>query len=151
MLLFLLLEGYGWLPALRRRSSGQVAHTRLMGRRAAGLCGPDAARFFYDENHVRRRTALPEPVTSTLIGHGAVHTLDGAAHRVRKATFTSLLTGEGVGSLVAHTSAAWDETAGTWSDGHGRRFRQRRAPALAGPARARTPRGLADRPGTAGA
>ncbi|MFB4284584.1 cytochrome P450 [Nonomuraea sp. MTCD27] len=114
---FLLLEGYGWLPGLRRRARGPVVRTRLMGRRTVGLCGPEAARFFYDENNVHRRTALPEPVTSTLIGNGAVHHLDGVEHRVRKAMFMSLLTGVGVGSLVAHTGVAWDEAARTWGDG----------------------------------
>ncbi|WP_188192056.1 cytochrome P450 [Nonomuraea sp. SYSU D8015] len=113
--LFLLLEGYGWLPALRRRSSGQVAQTRLMGRRAVGMCGPEAARFFYDEDHIRRHTAIPEPVLSTLLGHGAVHTLDGDHHRVRKAMFMSLLTGPGVASLVTHTSACWDEAVDAWT------------------------------------
>nr|SBO95678.1 Cytochrome P450 [Nonomuraea gerenzanensis] len=91
----------------------------MMGRRAVALCGPEAARFFYDEDHVLRGPAMPEPVKSTLIGHGAVHTLDGARHRVRKAMFTSLLTGEGVAPLVAHTEAAWDEAVGTWA-GRGR-------------------------------
>ncbi|WP_431922136.1 cytochrome P450 [Nonomuraea jabiensis] len=114
---FLLLEGYGWLPALRRRASGQVAHTRLMGRRAVALCGPEAARFFYDEDHVRRHTAVLEPVKSTLVGHGAVHSLDGADHRVRKAMFMSPLTGEGVGFLVEETTAAWDEAVEAWADG----------------------------------
>lgn len=115
--IFLLLDGYGWLPGLLRRSHGPVAHTRLLGRRAVGLRGPEAARFFYEDGNVRRGTALPEPVRSTLAGPGAVHTLDGACHRVRKAVFMSLLTGVGVGSLAAHTGAAWDEAAGTWGDG----------------------------------
>lgn len=115
--LFLLLEGYGWLPGLLRRSHGPVAHTRLLGHRTVGLRGPEAARFFYDDDNVRRRTALPEPIRSTLVGRGAVHTLDGAGHRVRKAMFLSLLTGVGVGSLAAHTGAAWDEAAGRWGAG----------------------------------
>ncbi|MGN9787812.1 cytochrome P450 [Nonomuraea sp. ZG12] len=112
--IFLMLEGYGWLPGLRRRTSRPVVHTRLMGRRTAGLCGPEAARFFYDETHIERHTALPGLVKSTLVGQGAVHTLDGAAHRARKAMFMSLLTGEGVPGLVAHTTEAWDEAAGSW-------------------------------------
>ncbi|GAA3084820.1 hypothetical protein GCM10017600_62170 [Streptosporangium carneum] len=53
-----------------------MVRTRLMGQRVVALCGPDAARFFYDEDHVRRNTALPGPVKSTLVGHGAVHPLE---------------------------------------------------------------------------
>ncbi|MGC5010076.1 cytochrome P450 [Streptosporangium sp. DT93] len=115
--LSLLLEGYGWLPNLRRRTPGGVVRTRLMGRRVVGLCGPEAARFFYDEDHLRRDTALPEMVMSTLTGHGAVHTLDGADHRLRKAMFTSLMTGQGVAALTGHTMAAWDEAVASWADG----------------------------------
>ncbi|MFI6737782.1 cytochrome P450 [Nonomuraea sp. NPDC050451] len=110
-------RGYGWLPALRRRASGQVVRTRLMGRRAVGLCGPEAARFFYDEDRVRRHAAVPEPVKSTLLGDGAVHTLDADHHRVRKAMFMSLLTGAGVPSLVTHATECWDEAVDTWARG----------------------------------
>lgn len=47
-------------------------------------------------------TALPGPVLDTLFGHGAVHTLDGRAHRVRKAMFLSLLKdADGVAALGA--------------------------------------------------
>ncbi|GGS94533.1 fatty-acid peroxygenase [Planobispora rosea] len=113
----LLLQGYAWLPQLRRRASGEVVHTRVGGQRAVALRGPDAARFFYDEDHVERHTALPGPIKSTLFGHGAVHTLDGTGHRVRKAMFLSLLTGDGIGSLVRYTTAAWDEAAASWADG----------------------------------
>ncbi|WP_344971247.1 cytochrome P450 [Streptosporangium fragile] len=113
----LLFEGYGWLPARRRGASGEVVHTRVMGQRAVGLRGPDAARFFYDEDHVERGTALPGFVKSTLFGHGAVHTLDGTAHRVRKAMFMSLMTGEGIAALVDATTAAWDAAAASWTGG----------------------------------
>ncbi|MBB2910184.1 fatty-acid peroxygenase [Streptosporangium becharense] len=114
----LLLEGYGWLPARRRRTPKEVVRTRVMGQRAVALCGPDAARFFYDEDHVERSTALPGPVKSTLFGDGAVHTLDGTAHRVRKAMFTSLMTDAGIAALVDATAAAWDKAAASWSGGH---------------------------------
>jgi fatty-acid peroxygenase len=55
--LTLLAEGYAWLPSLRRCTRGDVIHTRLMGQRAVALGGLDAARFFYDENHVQRGAA----------------------------------------------------------------------------------------------
>ncbi|MGV9537438.1 cytochrome P450 [Streptosporangium sandarakinum] len=110
----LLTEGYAWLPE-RRRTHGSTVVTRLMGHRATAVHGPDAARFFYDENHIRRHTALPEPIKSTLFGHGAVHTLDAAAHRVRKAMFTSLMTDDGIARLDDHAAAAWDKTAAAWN------------------------------------
>ncbi|MFF1299520.1 MULTISPECIES: cytochrome P450 [unclassified Streptomyces] len=113
--LTLLAKGYTWLPDRRRRTTAPVVRTRLMGQQAVALHGPDAVRFFYDERHVERQTALPGPVLSTLFGHGAVHTLDGQAHRVRKEMFLSLLTGpDAVGGLVECVSAAWDEAVASW-------------------------------------
>ncbi|KDN77882.1 cytochrome P450 [Streptomyces olindensis] len=113
--LALLAKGYAWLPD-RRRSTGPVVRARLMGQETVALHGPEAVRFFYDERHVERGTALPGPVLSTLFGHGAVHTLDGRAHRVRKEMFLSLLTGpEAVAGLVACVTRAWDETVRSWS------------------------------------
>ncbi|MDT9685443.1 cytochrome P450 [Streptomyces sp. TRM76323] len=112
----LLLEGYAWLPDRMRRAAGPVVRARVAGRHAVALRGPDAVRFFYDERHVRRHEAVPEPVRSTLFGHGAVHTLDGEAHRVRKAMFLSLLTPAArVAGLVEDVTAAWDEAVASWS------------------------------------
>jgi cytochrome P450 len=110
----MLAQGYAWLPDRRRAAGGGTVHTRLMGRRALGVEGPEAARFVYDEDHVRRSGALPEPVVSTLFGHGAVHTLDGEPHRVGKAMFVDLLTGDGVGALVSSVTAAWDDAVRRW-------------------------------------
>ncbi|MFG2570749.1 cytochrome P450 [Streptomyces sp. NPDC048567] len=84
--LSLLLRGYAWLPDRRRRSGGAPVRSRLVGKRVIALHGPAAVRFFYDENHIHRHGTLPEPVIDTLFGQGAVHTLDGEPHRVRKGT-----------------------------------------------------------------
>ncbi|MEV5318170.1 cytochrome P450 [Streptomyces sp. NPDC052687] len=110
-----LAEGYAWLPNRMRRSADQVVRTRLMGRPALAVRGPEAVRFFYDERHVRRHDALPGPVLSTLFGHGAVHTLDGDAHRVRKDLFLPLLGVERIAGVVEHVTAAWDEAVPTWA------------------------------------
>jgi len=113
----LALDGYAWLPALWRRADGVAVHIRVMGQRAVVLRGPDAVRFFYDERHVRRHTAIPEPVQGTLFGHGAVHTLDGAEHRQRKAMFLALLKDPGrVSDLVERVAVAWDEAVSSWCD-----------------------------------
>jgi fatty-acid peroxygenase len=87
-----------------------------MGLRAAGLRGPEAVRFFYDESHVRRHGAIPEPVQGTLFGHGAIHTLDGLDHRNRKKMFLSVLKDAGqVGRLAELAGQVWDEAAGQWA------------------------------------
>ncbi|MEU4196878.1 cytochrome P450 [Kribbella sp. NPDC026611] len=106
----LMAEGYAWLPGLFRRTDGHLVRARLMGRPAVALRGPDAVRFFYDEAHIRRGGALPEPVRGTLFGKGAVHGLDGETHRLRKAMFVSLLTApDAVAALVEQVAEAWDD------------------------------------------
>jgi fatty-acid peroxygenase len=109
----LLMDGYAWLPA-RLRRTGRALQTRVMGQRAVGISGPAAVRFFYDESHVRRDTALPELIKGTLFGKSAVHTLDGDAHRHRKAMFLSLMGPAGVATLVDEVAAAWDDTVAGW-------------------------------------
>jgi fatty-acid peroxygenase len=43
-----------------------------------------------------------------------VHTLDGQAHRVRKALFLSLMTPAGIADVVERTEAAWDAAVRSW-------------------------------------
>jgi fatty-acid peroxygenase len=114
--LALALQGYAWLPNERRRLGSDTIRTRLAGRPVLGLCGPDGARFFYDRTNVQRAGALPEPVLSTLFGHGAVHTLDGEEHRVRKAMFLSVAKpADTVEALADRVGAAWDAAVGSWT------------------------------------
>ncbi|MFI6818195.1 cytochrome P450 [Nonomuraea sp. NPDC050328] len=116
--LSMLARGYAWLPGLLRHTGGAPARLRVMGKPAVAIRGPEAARFFYDERHVRRAGALPEPVQATLTGKGAVHTLDGPAHRSRKAMFLSVLADpERVADLVDQVGECWDARAATWADG----------------------------------
>ncbi len=111
----LLTRGYGWLPDKRRQLGRRTVPTRLGGLKVLGIEGPEAARFLYDENHVRRAHAIPEPVQGTLFGKGAVHTLDGEMHRVRKAMFVALLMREdGIAALVEQATSAWDDAAAGW-------------------------------------
>lgn len=111
----LLLQGYAWLPDRRRRSGGAPVRTRLLGKRAIALHGPAAVRFFYDEQHIRRQDALPQPVIDTLFGQGAVHTLDGERHRVRKALFTGLLKDpSAVRELAGQVNTELERAAAKW-------------------------------------
>ncbi|MEV0304985.1 cytochrome P450 [Streptomyces prasinus] len=112
--LALLTEGYAWLPDLLRAEDDTALTLRLLGHPALVVRGPDAVRFFYDERHVRRHGALPGPVVSTLFGHGAVHTLDGDAHRSRKSLFLPLLEADAVAGSAEHITAAWDEAVPGW-------------------------------------
>src|SRR3954452_13410104 len=112
----LLAQGYGWLPNRRRALGRRTVPARLGGMRATGLEGPESARWFYDETHILRDGAVPEPVQATLFGKGAVHTLDGETHRVRKAMFVALLMADhAIAELVERTTGAWDDAAKGWA------------------------------------
>jgi fatty-acid peroxygenase len=111
------IKGYAWLPDLRRRAAGRPVRTRVMGRKAIAVEGPHATRFFYDENNFERHNALPHPVVAALFGKGAVHTLDGAAHRARKAILVSLLMNDGIEALAKTAGEAFDEAADSWRGG----------------------------------
>ncbi|MBB5085087.1 cytochrome P450 [Nonomuraea endophytica] len=113
--LSLLTGGYAWLPGLWRRRRGGVVRTRVLGRRTVALRGPEAVRFFYDERHMKRHGALPEPVQATLTGKKTVHSLDGPEHRARKHLFLSALADPGrVTALAEEVGARWDERVRGW-------------------------------------
>ncbi|MFD9337991.1 cytochrome P450 [Streptomyces sp. NPDC060028] len=114
--LSLVAHGYGWAPDLRRAHDGAaLVHTRLLGRPAVLLHGPEAVALFYDEGHVRRHGALPAPVLDALFGRGAVHTLDGEPHRVRKELFVSLLMApDAVKALTESVGAGWRDAVPAW-------------------------------------
>ncbi|WP_345636769.1 cytochrome P450 [Streptomyces thinghirensis] len=114
--LSLLTEGYAWLPNRMRDSTDSVVRTRLLGKPVLAVRGPEAVRFFYDEGNVHRHGAIPAPVLDTLFGQGAVHTLDGDAHRTRKELFLPLLDPGRVADLAEHVAATWDEAARSWSE-----------------------------------
>ncbi|MFF4173314.1 cytochrome P450 [Streptomyces sp. NPDC001744] len=112
----LLLKGYAWLPDLRRRAHDVPAvPVRLLGKRGTALHGKEAVDFFYDEKHVRRHDAMPGPVLDTLFGRGAVHTLDGEAHRARKALFLDTLKDPArVAALARKAQEEWDRAEADW-------------------------------------
>ncbi|MEU7508145.1 cytochrome P450 [Streptomyces lavendulae] len=95
------------LATMRPIAVGQSLSTRRPPSRTSGRVD-----FFYDERHVLRHSALPGPVLDTLFGRGAVHTLDGQAHRIRKELFTShLMTPDGVQALGRVAREHWLRTA----------------------------------------
>jgi fatty-acid peroxygenase len=111
------IKGYAWLPDLRRRSHGAPVTMRLLGRPAVAIGGPDAARFFSEPGNFERHDVIPSTVLDTLVGRGAVQTLDGRAHQVRKALFVNLLTQDGIDTLAKLTGTAFDEAADRWRGG----------------------------------
>lgn len=98
-----------YLNGYRALSGLPEAHTaRLLGRPTLFLRGPEGARLFYDDALLTREDAIPRAVKHTLFGRGTVHGLDGAAHRHRKAMFTSLLDEKAADDITALAATGWD-------------------------------------------
>jgi fatty-acid peroxygenase len=114
--LSLLTQGYAFLPNRRRAEGRAAVRFGLMGRAAVAGLGPEWARRFYDERYVQRSGAMPGLVRNTLVGEGAVHTLDGEEHRTRKGLFLRSLDGRGVSSLTQSVLAAWDRAEPRWRE-----------------------------------
>ena len=73
----LLAEGYAWLPNRMRSAAGPVVRTRIMGRPALALRGPDAVRFL-----ARRRRPPPRGAAAGAVpspGHIFCHSAGVAA------------------------------------------------------------------------
>ncbi|PWS37068.1 cytochrome P450 [Falsiroseomonas bella] len=110
----LLREGYRFIPARCERLDTDVFETRLMLRRAICMRGEEAARMFYAPDRFTRRGALPQTTLRLLQDKGSVATLDGAAHRRRKAMFMSLMGAESLAALEAAAEDAWQARIATW-------------------------------------
>ncbi|MGC4079805.1 MAG: cytochrome P450 [Rubrivivax sp.] len=89
--------------------------TRLLLRPTICMSGPLAAELFYDESRFLRAGAAPEPLKATLFGRDGVQTLDGDAHRVRKALLVGLTGADSVRSLIEIAGEEWDRAAAGWA------------------------------------
>jgi fatty-acid peroxygenase len=112
--LALLSEGYRFISNRCRRLRSDAFETRLMLRRAVCISGEEAARVFYEPGRFTRQGALPLTVLLLLQDRGSVATLDGEAHRRRKAMFMSLMTPASIGRLVAEAEVIWRARIPAW-------------------------------------
>ena len=87
--LSLLTRGYGFGAHIWKRTTagGRAVPMRLLGDQTLLVRGAEGVALFYDEDRIARHKAMPMLVQNTLFGRGSVHSLDGAGHRHRKATF----------------------------------------------------------------
>jgi len=101
----------GWL---RRRTSGAATRLRPLTHRPLVLRGREGVDLFYDTERVARREATPSAIARTLYGDGAVHTLDGAAHRHRKQLFLDVTAPRLVSELGDRVSEKWAREIDRW-------------------------------------
>jgi fatty-acid peroxygenase len=110
-------SGYEYLAERRHAAvDPRVAATRLMGKRAVAVAGPEMAKTFYDDGLFTRENALPGFVLDTLFGRQAVHTLEGPAHADRKGMLVDVLHGDNPQELLERVETGWDEAALRWQD-----------------------------------
>ncbi|MGX1791827.1 cytochrome P450 [Microbacterium sp. NPDC055312] len=116
----LLVHGYDLSARIwsRVRDGARAAPMRLLGHRAMFVRGGEGVNLFYDESRVARHGAMPRFVQETLFGHGSVHSLDGADHRHRKATFVDIAyEDEQVERLKPALEREWQRELDEWIAG----------------------------------
>src|SRR4051794_6151857 len=117
--LALFRQGYTFTARRYRRWGARAFETRVLGRRTVFMAGREAVRLFYDGSRIQQSRMGPRPIRRTLFGEGAVHFLEGEAHRHRKAMFLSLVTPDAVGSLAAAVDRRWEAAADGWPHADG--------------------------------
>ena len=110
----LVRTGYPW--GARMRNGAAAVPSRVLGRRAAVVGGPEGVRRFYDPR-LRRRGAFPLPIKLVLFGPGTVHGLDDAEHHLRKALFLGVITPETVAALGERAEREWTSATADWAHG----------------------------------
>lgn len=111
-LLDLLIKGYDFAEDLRARSDDPRRGTRLPLRALGGdallVRGVKGVELFYDDDLVQREGAMPGFVGGGLFGKGSLHSMDGEAHRNRKATFVrAVMQPEAVADLLRRSEQEW--------------------------------------------
>lgn len=100
-----------------RTGAGDAVPVRVAGTRYVLLRGREGARAFYDRDLMVRAGAVPRRISGVLFGEGAVHGLDGDAHRHRKAMFLGVLGADRVAALEDAARESWHVRAGEGAGG----------------------------------
>lgn len=115
--LALMRQGYGFISSHCDRLGVDGFRTRLMGREAVCLRGPEAAALLYGRSGLTRVGAMPTTVLRLLQDKGSVQQLEGDEHRKRKAMFIRLVMDPArVQSLVKGFECAWQRDLRPGSD-----------------------------------
>ncbi|AJE49059.1 cytochrome P450 [Celeribacter indicus] len=89
-----LRDGYDFIATRCDALGTDAFRTRILLRKVTCVRGPEAVAAFYAPGRMSRRGAMPVSVMTLLQDRGSVQTLDGEAHRRRKALFLDLMTPE---------------------------------------------------------
>ena len=106
----LLADPYRYVSRRARAIGSDIFMSRVLGRPAVFLTGPEAASFFYAPGVFAREGAVPERIAHVLFGDGGVQRLDGAPHRHRKALWLDIMSNAALDRLERAVERAWDES-----------------------------------------
>lgn len=109
-------EGYEYVGNRCRTLGSDAFRTRIMMRDVVCMVGEDAARQFYDGVHFTRQGAMPSVTLRLLQDKGSVQSLDGDAHRSRKALFLDLLRGGAVREIGDMFADRWRIALPKWQE-----------------------------------
>ncbi|WP_018701376.1 cytochrome P450 [Amorphus coralli] len=112
----LLKEGYPMILRRRQALGSDLFRSRIMLRDALFMGGAEAARVFYERDAFTRNGAMPSTAVRLLQDKGSVQTLDGGAHRLRKAMFLKMMQPEQIERLRSAFAARWRLHMADWSN-----------------------------------
>ncbi|WP_406018834.1 cytochrome P450 [Kocuria rhizophila] len=119
----LLRSGYLFASRVRRRAglssdSGCPVRMPLLGKNTVLVRGEEGVKLFYDTSRVQRDGAMPGVVQGPLFGAGAVHGLDGEAHRTRKNQLADMAyEDERVAAYKPFVAEDLEDLVARWKDG----------------------------------
>jgi fatty-acid peroxygenase len=112
--LALFREGYEFIWNRCKRFQSELFQARFMGKPALCIHGRDAAQLFYDDSKLQRGGAVPRRIVTSLFGKHGIQTLDGSAHRHRKAAFLALMNATNLQRLMDETAQHWRRSIMEW-------------------------------------
>ena len=107
-------QGYSFISSTCDRLGADMFQTSLLLRPVVCIRGEEAAEFFYDGGRFGRTRAMPRSAQHLLQDAGSVQSLEGAAHRHRKALFLDLAEGAGAQELGSCFDDEWDRAERRW-------------------------------------
>lgn len=116
----------GYLTQSKLRQAAGLApdsqtpiRTRALFEEATLIRGEDGVDAFYDTTRMKREGAMPKFIQGPLFGEGAVHTLDGEEHSVRKNQMADVAyVDENVADFAAIVDEELHRSLADWTDVH---------------------------------
>lgn len=107
-------EGYTYIQNRTISFNSDLFEADFLGTKVICISGEEAARLFYDNSKFYRHGVAPSRIEKTLIGEGAIHTLDDIEHAHRKSMFSAILNSSNVNTLLLNIQAAWQSKIAEW-------------------------------------